>query len=317
MDDLSSIRTVTWCLPRTGSHNLMRRLLNTYGDQLIAPGNLQEMFPDYHPLVGKSEHHEHTSQDVENGGAAFAIGKTWYKDGNVWRNVHKENWVYQEEMEHRLTLIETNQIQGPLVGKHISWWNRFLEDPLRGRCNNYTQRVHQAVASISDRAIVLWRQDAEQMIASQELLSWGFTASRGSIANEIPSHGDVIIRGQPADRRFDIFEYQANNFIETFMQGLEYLDRSRTVMISTEELDSTQDITWPDGFRMKLSNRGADKHRNTYTIEQGSGSVQSRPLNIIEQYTDHGQRLRKWASEIEARYDWSQLRASLGFSRGW
>jgi len=316
MDDLSTIRTIIWCLPRTGSHNLMRRLLNSYEDQLIDPGNLQEMFPDFHPLVGKSEHHEHTTRNVKDGGAVFSIGKIWHLDNGVWKNVYRENWVYQEEMEQRLTLIENNQIQGPLVGKHISWWNRFLEYPLRGKENTYTQRVHKAVSTVSDRAIILWRQDAEQMIASQELLSWGFTAS-GNIANEISSHGDVIIRGQPANRRFDIFEYQANNFVETFMQGIEYLNRHRTVMISTEELDLTQDITWPDGFRMKLSNRGSDKHRNTYTVEQGSGSVRSRPLNIIDQYTDHGQRLRKWALEIEVRHDWSQLRNSLGFNRGW
>lgn len=316
MDQLSDVRTITWCLPRTGSHNLMRRLINTYRDQMIRPGNLQEMFPDYHPLVGKSEHHEHHTQAVEDGGAVFSLGKTWYKDSGVWINVHKENWVYQEEMEHRLGLIERGEIQAPLVGKHIAWWNRFLEDPLRGSCQNYTQRVHRAVASVTDRAIVLWRQDAEQMIASQELLSWGFTASR-NWDNEIPSHGAVIIRGEPAARKFDLFEYQANCFIETFIQGLEHLDRSRTVMISTEELDRTQHIVWPDGFQMDLSTRGADRHRNTYTIQQGSDSVQSRPLNIIDQYTDHGRRLRQWAVDTETRYDWSQLRDCLGFSRGW
>lgn len=316
MHDLSSTRSVIWCLPRTGSHNLMRRLLNTYLDQFVEPGNLNEMFPDYHPLVGKSEHHEHTTRSVEDGGAVFSLGKTWSNDGGVWTVTHKENWVYQEELERRLSLIEQGNITGPLVGKHISWWNRFLEDPLRGKENSFTERAHRAVASISDRAIILWRQDVESMIASQELLSWGFTTSE--INNEIPSHGDVVIRGGPASRDFDFFEYQANNFIETFLAGIPYLDRDKTIMISTEELDETRELAWPDGFMMKLSHKGIKQHRNTYTVEESADSSHvSRPLDIIKQYTDHDTRLRKWAADIEARHDWSRLRDRLGFARGW
>lgn len=309
--ELKNTNITVWCHPRSGSHNLMARLRASYINQGIENvGNLYEMFPDHNALVGKEYHSEFILREVANRVDRFTNGLTWNTHNGVLRSERQPKWCYLDELEKRLGLLESNQVPRPCIGKHITWWNLYT-DRLKGEHDSYVDRVHQAVASISDRAIILYRHSLSDYAASNEVLNFGFQDA-GRRRGRIQTHGPVRILED--DTINELRGDRLERYLQRLIAGFKYLDPQRTVMIQTEELDSADTITWPDGYSMTLDADGKQQFRNTYSkIEQGQQSRVDRALDVVH----NREEITSWAQSIDAQYHWSSLREHHGFQRGW
>ena len=282
----------------------MTRLRDTYHHQGIHFSNLYEMFHDYPAYVKKGTHKEYSRAQVEKGTDCYSSGLSWVLEHNRLKSRYVTDWSYLNDMERRLTMLESRQIPGPAIGKHITWWADFTEQ-LAGDHPSYVDRVHSAVAGITDRAIVLWRSDLQGLAASLEVLSFGFLVSDQS---HIRTHGKVVV-GEDINQ---LNVAQANRFVRRFVRGLEYLDRNKTVMIDMAELDQVETITWPDGCQLTLDNRSINKFKNSYYKQ---GQEQTQVSSALDVVTNLDQ-INAWADQTQALYDWTNLRLDRGFSRG-
>jgi len=308
---LKNTNIMVWCHPRSGSHNLMARLRASYINQGIENvGNLYEMFPDHYALVGKEYHSEFILREVANRVDRFTKGLTWSMHNGVIRNERQPKWCYLEELEKRLCMLENNQVPRPCIGKHITWWNLYT-DRIKGEHDSYVDRVHQAVARISDRNIILYRNNLEDYAASNEVLNFGFQ-SAGRLRGRIQTHGPVRIVED--DMINELRGDRLERYIQRLIAGFKYLDPLRTVMIQTEELDSADVITWPDGYSMTLNPDGKQQFRNSYfKVAEGQPTQVDRALDVVH----NQQEIASWAQAIDDQYHWSCLREHHGFQRGW
>jgi len=281
----------------------MTRLRDTYHYQGIHFNHLYEMFHDY-PAYIKKGNAEFSFEDVARGADCYSSGLTWANTNGVIKSRHVDGWSYLGEMERRLTMLENNMIPRPTIGKHITWWADFTEQ-LAGDHPSYVERVHGAVAGITDRAIVLWRRDLQGLAASLEILSFGFATNNSSL---IRTHGKVVV----ADDIHKMNTHQANRFVRRFVRGLTYLDCSKTVMIDMSELDQVETITWPDGYRLTLDNRSIDQFKNSYYRQDVKQIKVNSALDLVSNQDE----INVWAEATEKLYDWGNLREANGFSRG-
>jgi len=302
--NLQDTNIIIWCHPRSGSHNLMTRLRDTYHHQGIHFSNLYEMFHDYLAYVKKGTHKECSRAQVEQGTDCYSSGLSWVLERNRMKSRYIADWSYLTDMERRLNILESHTVPRPAIGKHITWWADFTET-LAGDHASYVGRVHAAVAGVTDRAIVLWRSDLRGLAASLEVLSFGFSVSDQS---HIRTHGKVVV-GEDINQ---LNVAQANRFVRRFVRGLEYLDRDKTVMIDMSELDQVETITWPDGYHLTLDNRSINKFKNSYYKQDVEQVQVSSALDIV---TNQDQ-INTWAEQTQALYDWTNLRQNQGFSRG-
>lgn len=302
--NLQDTNIIIWCHPRSGSHNLMTRLRDTYHYQGIHFSNLYEMFHDYPAYVKKGTHKEHSLKQVEQGADCYSSGLGWAVEKGMLKSRHIADWSYLGEMERRLHILEGHMVPRPAIGKHITWWADFTEK-LAGDHPSYVDRVHSAVAGITDRAIILWRSDLRGLAASLEVLSFGFEVSD---QNSIRTHGKVIV-GEDIN---ELNVAQANRFVRRFVRGLPYLDRSKTVMIDMAELDQVETITWPDGYQLTLDNRSINGYKNSYYRQDVEQIQVNSALDLVVNQAE----INAWAEQTQALYDWTNLRQIKGFSRG-
>jgi len=302
--NLQDTNIIIWCHPRSGSHNLMTRLRDTYHYQGIHFSYLYEMFHDYLAYIEKGTHMEFSFDDVSTGTDCYSSGLSWVNANGKLKSRPVADWSYLGEMDRRLTLLENNLVPRPAIGKHITWWADFTEQ-LAKEHPSYVDRVHSAVAGITDRAIVLWRRDLKGLAASLEILSFGFSASNKSL---IRTHGKVVID----DDINKMNTHQANRFVRRFIRGLPYLDKNKTVMIDMAELDQVETITWPDGYQLTLDNRSINQYKNSY-YKQDAGQIK---VNSALDLVTNQDEINEWADMTDKLYDWSNLRENNGFSRG-
>ena len=284
----------------------MTRLRDTYYHRGIDFSHLYEMFHDFPAYVdkGQGQHKEFTLDDVSQGKDCYSSGLSWVLENGKIKSRKISDWSYLGDMERRLKLLETNAIPRPIIGKHITWWADFTEK-LAGDYPSYVDRVHTAVAGITDRAIVLWRQDLAGLAASLEVLSFGFSQANKS---KIRTHGKVVV-GDDINR---LNVSQANRFVRRFVRGLDYLDKNKTVMIDMSELDQVETITWPDGYQLTLDNRSIDKFKNSYYKKDVEQIKVNSALDLVSNQNE----INQWAKDTQAQYDWANLRKNKGFSRG-
>lgn len=282
----------------------MARLRDTYHYQGIHFSNLYEMFHDYPAYVQKQHHKEFSLAQVATSSDLYSSGKAWVMERGRLKTKDVGNWCYLEEMERRLVMLEDHAIPRPAIGKHITWWADFTET-LAGSHASYVDRVHAAVAGITDRAIVLWRRDLANLAASLEVLSFGFEASGRS---QIRTHGRVVV-GDSINR---LKQNQANRFVERFVAGLSYLDKQKTVMIEMSELDQVETLTWPDGYSVTLDNRSLDQFKNTYFKQDVEQIPVSGALDLVTNRAE----IDEWAQQTQELYNWTNLREQHGFVRG-
>jgi hypothetical protein len=301
---------MVWCHPRSGSHNLMARLRNTYLENNIQTvGSLYEMFPDHNGLVGKEYHAEFILKEVANRRDSFTNGMTWQLENEYLRTVRQQDWCYLDELEKRLDILESKNVQRPTIGKHITWWNLYT-DVIKGEHETFVDRAHSAVAGISDYNIVLYRHSLEDYAASNEVLNFGFKEA-GARRARIQTHGPVSIHEN--ENIDELKPERLERYIQRLIAGFKYLDKDKTVMIRTEELSQMESITWPDGFVLKLSTEGIDRFRNTYSkIHNGEKQVVSKALDVVSNHNE----ISAWADQMREKYMWDQLREANGFSRG-
>lgn len=308
--NLRNTNTIVWCHPRSGSHNLMARLQQTYAKNIgYDPGNLYEMFPDHSALVGKDYHTEFAIVEVAERKDKFTTGLHWENKDGIIRSRFKDTWCYLDEIEYRLAMLENKEITRPTIGKHITWWNRFTEK-LAGD-TNYVNRVHSAVAKNSDRNIILYRQDLVAIGASMSVLALSYAES-GKRRGRIRTHGQILITEE--DPALKIYTDRLDRYLERLIAAFDYLDPDKTVMISTEELDDIELITWPDGESLILSNEGKEQFRSNYLKKDTEGKIKkiSKAIDIVKNPTD----VHKWAESAEEKYKWSTIREQSGFSKG-
>ena len=302
--NLQDTNIIIWCHPRSGSHNLMTRLRDTYHYQGIHFSHLYEMFADYLAYVKKGRHKEHSREQVEQGTDCYSSGLGWVIEKGMIKNRNIADWSYLGEMERRLNILESHMVPRPAIGKHITWWADFTET-LAGDHPSYVDRVHSAVAGITDRAIILWRSDLRGLAASLEVLSFGFAVSD---QNSIRTHGKVVVN----DDIHKMNTHQANRFVRRFVRGLPYLDRTKTVMIDMAELDQVETITWPDGYQLTLDNRSINKFKNSYYRQDVEQIQVNSALDLVTNQAE----INAWADSTERLYDWANLRENNGFTRG-
>lgn len=309
--NLRNTNIIVWCHPRSGSHNLMARLQSTYVKNIgYDPGNLYEMFPDHSGLVGKNCHTEFAITEVAERKDIFTAGLHWENKDGLTRSRLKDDWCYLDEMEHRLYLLENNQISTPTIGKHISWWNRFTEK-LAGDHKSYVDRVHTAVAKNSDRNIVLYRQDLVSIAASMSVLALSYAES-GKRRGRIQTHGQILITAE--DPTLKIYVNRLDRYLERLIASFQYLDPDKTVMVSTEELDSIDMLTWPDGKSLSLVEDGKQRFRNNYLKKDENGYIKkvSKAIDVVKNPND----VHAWAKAAEEKYGWNNIRENSGFSKG-
>ena len=311
MLDIAKTNFIVWCHPRSGSHNLMSRLRNTIRSLDLHVGNLYEMFPDHSALVGKGYHSEFSLKEVSQQNDNFTAGLSWELDSNgLLQSTYRKDWSYLDELERRLNTLEYDEIKCPTVGKHITWWNRFTEN-IKGKHETYIDRVHSAVAGIADRNIILYRQDLSNFAASMNVLDLSYIES-GKRKNRISTHGDItIVNDDPAIK---INTDRLDRYIDRLVAGFKYLDRQRTVMIATEELDQLDTITWPDGMSIALIEYGKQEFRSNYMREDSYGNIShvGQAIEVINDKTD----IQEWAAKTDERHNWANIREIHGFSRG-
>ena len=301
---------MVWCHPRSGSHNLMARLRNTFVDNEIPLiGNLYEMFPDHNGLVGKEYHSEFILKEIANRRDCFTNGMTWNEEKGYLRTMRKTDWCYLDELEKRLGILESKNVARPTIGKHITWWNLYT-DTIKGEHETFVDRVHSAVAGIADYNIILYRHTLEDFAASNEVLNFGFKEA-GARRHRIQTHGPVeILEDEQVN---DLKSERLERYIQRLIAGFKYLDPRTTVMIRTEELSQVDTITWPNGYTLELSQEGVDQYRNTYSrIENGEKKQVSKALDVVS----NQQEIADWAAAMREKYHWDQLREYYGFSRG-
>lgn len=301
---------MVWCHPRSGSHNLMARLRNTYMENKIETiGNLYEIFPDHNGLVGKEYHAEFILKEVANRRDCFTNGMTWQIENNYLRTVRQPDWCYMDELEKRLGILEDKKVNRPTIGKHITWWNLYT-DAIKGEHETFVDRAHSAVAGIADYNIVLYRHSLEDYAASNEVLNFGFKEA-GARRGRIQTHGPVAILEE--EHINELKPDRLERYIQRLIAGFKYLDPNKTVMIRTEELSQIETLTWPDGFVLKLSSEGVDRFRNTYSkIQNGEKQVVNKAIDVVS----NKEEISAWADSIREKYRWDQLREENGFSRG-
>lgn len=310
--DFNKTNIMVWCHPRSGSHNLMARLRTSLRAQCdIEPGNLYEMFPDHPALVGKNCHSEYILKEVAAGLDSFTSGLHWeINERGIIQTQPQNDWCYLNEIEHRLDLLESRQIKAPTIGKHITWWNLYT-DKLKGDHPSFVDRVHSAVAGIGARNIVLYRQDLAALAASMGVLSLSYKEA-GKRRGRIKTHGDVLIKSE--DPAIGVDSDKLDRYIQRLMMGLEYLEHNNTVMITMEELDQIETLTWPDGYYIQLDTAGKDNFRSRYFKEGQDGAV--KPVADALGVVEDAAKINAWAEDSETRYGWSTMRERFGFSRG-
>ena len=309
--DIANTNIVVWCHPRSGSHNLIARLRTTMRNLDLHTGNLYEMFPDHSALVGKECHSEFSIMEVSRREDEFSNGLHWQLDDHgLVQSTHSPNWCYLSELEHRLSMLESKQIHGPSIGKHITWWNRFTES-IKGSHDSYADRVHGAVAGAADRNIILYRQELVDFAASMSVLDLSYIES-GRRRGRIKTHGQILVTSD--DPAVAVNTDRLNRYIDRLVLGFKYLDPARTVMISTEELDQMKTITWPDGATLAVDDQHNREFRSEYMRRDAAGNVAHVPgaLGVI----GDAAAIHEWASIATARHDWMHLREKHGFVRG-
>lgn len=301
---------IVWCHPRSGSHNLMARLRNTYIDNEIPIiGNLYEMFPDHNGLVGKEYHSEFILREVSNRKDCFTNGMTWQTEKEYLRTARQPDWCYLDELEKRLDILESKEVKRPTIGKHITWWNLYT-DKIKGTHDTFVDRVHSAVAGIADYNIVLYRHSLEDFAASNEVLNFGFKEASAR-RQRIHTHGPVEILED--EQINDLQAERLERYIQRLIAGFGYLDKAKTVMIRTEELSQIKSLAWPDGFEIELSQEGVDAYRNSYSkVQEGETKTVSKALDVV----NNKEEISTWANTMREKYKWDQLREHHGFSRG-
>jgi hypothetical protein len=282
----------------------MTRLRDTYHYQGVHFSHLYEMFHDYLAYINKGTHTEFSFEDVANGDDLYSSGLSWAMEQGKIKSKYVDGWSYLGEMERRLTLLENNMVPRPAIGKHITWWADFTEQLAKDH-PSYVDRVHSAVAGITDRAIVLWRRDLRGLAASLEVLSFGFSTANHSL---IRTHGKVVVN----DDIHKLNTHQANRFVRRFVRGLPYLDRNKTVMIDMAELDQVETITWPDGYQLTLDNRSIDQYKNSYYRQDVEQIKVNSALDLVTNQAE----INDWADSTEKLYDWANLRENNKFGRG-
>jgi hypothetical protein len=269
------------------------------------------MFPDLPALVGKNCHSEYTLQEVADGKDSFSNGLHWQaNDHGIVHSVQKQDWCYLEELEHRIKLLESKQIVRPTIGKHITWWNLYT-DKLKGDHPTWVDRVHAAVAGISDRNIVLYRHDLSGLAASMGVLSLSYKEA-GKRRGRIQTHGKVLIKAD--DPAIDVDAEKLDRYLQRLLMGLEYLAHDNTIMIRMEELDQIETLTWPNGYSINLDTTGKDNFRSNYFKEDSTGTI--KPVGNALDVVDNVDKINAWAEDAETRYSWSTIRERFGFSRG-
>jgi hypothetical protein len=301
---------IVWCHPRSGSHNLMARLRNSFLEQGVSNvGSLYEMFPDHNGLVGKEYHSEFILKEVANRRDCFTNGMTWQLHQGLFRTVRQPDWCYLDELEKRLHILESQEVVGPTIGKHITWWNLYT-DVIRGSHESFVARAHSAVAGIADYNIVLYRHGLEDFAASTEVLNFSFQDA-GARRYRIKTHGPVEILED--EQIVHLQAERIERYIQRLIAGFAYLDKTKTVMIRTEELSQVQKITWPDGTELDLSQEGVDLYRNSYArVQHGQKQSVNRALDVVS----NPEEITAWANAMREKYAWDQLREQHGFSRG-
>jgi hypothetical protein len=260
-------------------------------------------------LVGKEYHSEFILKEVANRRDCFTNGMTWKLEKGYLRTVRKPDWCYLEELESRLAILESKNIARPTIGKHITWWNLYT-DTIKGTHETFVDRVHSAVAGIADYNIVLYRHSLEDFAASNEVLNFGFKEA-GVRRQRIHTHGPVEILEE--EQINDLKAERLERYIQRLIAGFRYLDKTKTVMIRTEELSQVEKLTWPDGFELVLSQEGVDSYRNSYSkVHAGETKAVSKALDVV----DNKEEISAWAMSMQEKYHWNQLRELHGFSRG-